>query len=140
LNYGYTKTPYLVKFLVVILSMADQSFNSWPVVALNYDAGIVKSLAISMLKYVDLYFIAMGLQIIASSTYKLFINENIKLPKAFDTQSFAELKQSLIRIGSIVLLIFFLEQAVQLTSSRDLLEYGLAIAAIIAAFSYSIHR
>ena len=125
-------------FVVTSVAAIDTLFST--VSTLNFDASVVKALAIAMLKYVDLFFIAMGLQIIASSTYKLFINENIKLPKAFDTESFSELKESLIRIGSIVLLIFFLELAVQLTSSRELLEYGLAISLIIAAFAYSVKK
>jgi len=53
---------------------------------------------------------------------KLFVNKNIKLPAAMDTTSFSELKLSLVKISSIVLLILFVENAVELGPSRELLE------------------
>ncbi|MBT4523081.1 MAG: hypothetical protein HOC23_24015 [Halieaceae bacterium] len=106
------------------------------ITAFHPEAKAIHNLSIDMLKFVDLFFIAMGLQIIATGTYKLFINEKIALPKVLDIGSFTELKQSLVKIASIVLLILFLELAVKLIPSRELLEYGIAIAIVIVAFSF----
>jgi len=95
-----------------------------------------KIYAVTFLKVVDIFLICMGLQVIAAGAYKLFINDQITLPAAMNTKSFSELKFSLVLISSLVLLIMFVERAVDLGPSRELLEYGIAIAVILIAASW----
>ena len=122
--------------LFVFTSISTVTSLTTAFMQFDLDSGLLKSLAISMLKLVDLFFIATGLQIISAGTYKLFINNNVKLPKVMDVQTFAELKLSVIRIGAIILLIIFLEKVVADDPGQSVLEYGLGIAAIIIAYGY----
>ena len=82
----------------------------------------------------------MGLQVIATGVYKLFVNDGLTLPAAMNAKSFAELKISLVLISSLVLLIMFVERAVDLGPSRELLEYGIAIAVILIAASWGTQK
>jgi uncharacterized membrane protein YqhA len=102
----------------------------------NWSATTTKIIAVTFLKVVDMFLICIGLQVIAAGVYKLFINDQIKLPDAMNPDSFSELKLSLVRISSLVLLIMFVERAVDLGPSRELLEYGIAIAVILIAVSW----
>jgi len=99
-----------------------------------------KTYAVTFLKVVDIFLICMGLQVIAAGAYKLFINDQVSLPAAMNTKSFSELKLSLVLISSLVLLIMFVERAVDLGPSRELLEYGIAIAVILIAASWGAQK
>ena len=102
----------------------------------DWSTAATKVIAVTLLKVVDMFLICIGLQVIAAGVYKLFINDQIILPAAMSPNSFTELKLSLVRISSLVLLIMFVERAVDLGPSRDLLEYGIAIAVIMIAASW----
>ena len=106
----------------------------------NWDANNVKYYAVTFLKVVDIFLICMGLQVIATGVYKLFVNDGLTLPAAMNAKSFAELKISLVLISSLVLLIMFVERAVDLGPSRELLEYGIAIAVILIAASWGTQK
>ena len=121
---------YLMTSISAIIAIYETTISG------IYTIASTKSLAVKFLKIIDLYLICIGLQIIALGTYKLFVNKNIRLPAAMDTTSFSELKLSLVKISSIVLLILFVENAVELGPSRELLEYGIAISAILIATSW----
>ena len=99
--------------------------------------GSAKYLAVSLLKLVDFFFISIGLQIISAGVYKLFIKENLSVPKVMASESFSHLKLTLIRIVTIVLLIDFVEKAVDLGPGEELMHYAVAISLVIAAVSWS---
>ena len=96
-----------------------------------------KVLAVSLLKLVDFFFICIGLQIISSGVYKLFIKADVSVPAVMRSESFADLKSTLIRIITVVLLIDFVESAVDQGPSEELMQYGIAIAFVVAAVSWS---
>ncbi len=96
-----------------------------------------QTLAVSLLKLVDFFFISIGLQIIASGVYKLFIKDDLSVPNVMAPGSFSSLKLTLIRIVTVVLLIDFVESAVAKGPSVELLQYGGAIAVVVAAVSWS---
>lgn len=102
----------------------------------GFDLDSTKSMAVTFLKVVDFFFICIGLQIISAGIYKLFINPNISLPRVMESDSFSALKLTLVKIVSVVLLIDFVESAVDLGPSRELMEYGIAIAVMLVAVSW----
>ena len=110
------------------------------VTAGDWGATATKTFAVTLLKVVDLFLICIGLQIIAGGVYKLFVNSQLALPPAMNTNSFSELKLSLVTISSLVLLIMFVEMAVAHGSGRELLEYGIAIAVILFAASWGLQN
>lgn len=97
-----------------------------------------KLIAVGILKLMDLMLIAIGLQIISLGVYKLFINEEYKLPSAMEVNNFHELKELIVKVASIILVVVFLEHAVNLGPSEYILEFGVAVALVIAAVALGI--
>jgi uncharacterized membrane protein YqhA len=121
---------YLITSVAAIMAIYEALTSG------DWSTTTTKIMAVTLLKVVDMFLICIGLQVIAAGVYKLFINDQIILPAAMNSSSFTELKLSLVRISSLVLLIMFVERAVDLGPSRDLLEYGIAIAVIMIAASW----
>ncbi len=100
--------------------------------------GVAKEAAVGFLNAIDLLLIATGMQIIAIGTYKVFLGGDLNVPAGFQVSSFGELKRSVVKLIGVVLIILFLEQAVKYGPSEAILYFGLAIAAVIAAFGWVI--
>ena len=79
---------------------------------------VVKEAAIGFLSMIDLLLIAIGMQTIAIGVYRIFLNKMV----------------------AIVLSILFLEAAFKLGPGQPVLYFGLAIAAVIAAFAWAISQ
>jgi len=100
-----------------------------------------KQLAVSLLKVMDLLFIAITFQIIGVSLYRLFITplkiQDSKFLNILDIKTFHDLKITLMQVSVVILLILFLERAVQFTGEIEILYFGLAVALMIAATTYA---
>ncbi|WP_150303888.1 YqhA family protein [Pseudomonas saliphila] len=96
-----------------------------------------KSLAVKLLKLLDLLLIAITFQIITVSLYRLFIRpipiEESKLLETLDIKSFNDLKVTLTQVAVVILVILFLEQAVETGATIDTLYFGAAIGIVIVA-------
>jgi uncharacterized membrane protein YqhA len=102
----------------------------------GWDVYFINEVAASFLKIVDFFLLAIGLHIIAVGVYKLFVDDNISLPQAMDSKSFVHLKITLVKLATIVLLLDFVELALTETPSRELMEFGIGIAVVLAAVSW----
>ena len=100
--------------------------------------GVGKEAAVGFLTIIDLLLIAIGMQIITIGTYKVFLGGDLNVPAGLQVSSFGELKRSVVKLIGVVLIILFLEQAVKYGPSEAILYFGLAIAAVIAAFGWVI--
>ena len=100
--------------------------------------GVAKEAAVGFLNAVDLLLIAIGMQIIAIGAYKVFQGGNLNVPAALEVSSFTELKRSVVKLIGVVLIVLFLEQAVKYGPSEIILYFGIAIAAVIAAFGWTL--
>lgn len=96
-----------------------------------------KSLAVSLLKLLDLLLIAITFQIITVSLYRLFIRpisvDESKFLEALDIKSFHDLKVTLSQVAVVILIVLFLEQAVETGASIETLYFGAAIGIVIVA-------
>ncbi|MDP4537354.1 YqhA family protein [Alkalimonas collagenimarina] len=96
-----------------------------------------KRLAVKLLKVLDTLLIALTFQIIASGLYRLFLaKEELKnkgLLKAMDIKNFHDLKITLLQVASVIMVILFLEQAVEVGATIETLYFGIAIAVVILA-------
>ena len=101
---------------------------------------VVKEAAIGFLSMIDLLLIAIGLQTIAIGVYRIFLNSDLVIFPGLHVSSLAELKKSVIKMVAIVLSILFLEAAFKLGPGQPILYFGLAIAAVIAAFAWAISQ
>ncbi len=98
----------------------------------------IKASSVGLLKMMDLLLIAASFQIMSHGMYRLFIHSSYTSEGPLHVTSFKELKHSLVNIASIVLVIFFVENAVRLGAGREILELGIGIAAVIAAAGWAI--
>ena len=101
---------------------------------------VVKEAAIGFLSMIDLLLIAIGLQTIAIGVYRIFLNSDLVIFPGLGVSSLGELKNSVIKMVAIVLSILFLEAAFKLGPGQPILYFGLAIAAVIAAFAWAISQ
>ena len=92
------------------------------------------------MRIVDLFLIATAFQIISIGMYRLFIDPTLEVPQPMAVSSFGELKRALASIVAVVLLIIFLDIVVTDGATDQLLELGVAIAAVIVAAGWAIGR
>ncbi len=131
-------TTLLAAVVLYIYSTFTGLLAMWEVVVNGQmHLNSAKVLAVSLLKLVDFFFISIGLQIISTGVYKLFIKEDLSVPAVMASESFSDLKLTLIRIVTVVLLIDFVESAVDKGPSENLMYYGIAISIVITAVSWS---
>ena len=92
---------------------------------------------VGSLKIIDLLLIAAGFQIIAFGVYQICIDRAFEHPAVADVKNFGDLKSVIAKIVVIILIINFLENIVETGPGEHILGYGLAIAAVILAASWS---
>jgi uncharacterized membrane protein YqhA len=121
---------YIFATLAAFDTIADAfAANSW-------EMADVKRIAVSLLTVVDFLLIAGTLHFISVGTYKLFLNDKLKVPKPMDVTDYSGLKMQLITIVSTVLLILFLEAAIKPEEAPiGVLEFGIAVSLVITAGS-----
>lgn len=95
----------------------------------------VKVFAVGLVEAVDVFLIAIAVYIIGIGLYKLFIDDDIPLPKWLKINNFEDLKSSLISIVIAVLAVLFLREAVSWDGSQNILGFGIPLALMIAALS-----
>lgn len=96
-----------------------------------------KRLAVKLLKVLDTLLIALTFQIIATGLYRLFFgnpeSQAKGLLKAMEIKNFHDLKITLMQVASVIMVILFLEQAVEVGATLETLYFGLAIAVVVMA-------
>jgi len=100
-------------------------------------AGSGKSLAVKLLKLLDLLLISITLQLMAVGLYRLFITpfqlEDSKFLTSMKIKNFHDLKKTLAQVAAVIILILFLEQAVETGATLETLYFGAAVAFVITA-------
>lgn len=100
-----------------------------------------KRLAVSLLKLVDILLIAVTFQILAVGLYRLFITPETESPSgllvALQINDFHDLKITLIHVGVVIMVILFLEQAVEVGATLETLFFGGGIALVIVAATWA---
>lgn len=103
-----------------------------------------KNLAVTLLKILDLLLIAITFHVVAVSLYRLFITptevSNSTLLNVLHIKSFHDLKVTLIQVVIVILIILFLEQAVEVGATLETLYFGAAIALVVLAAVFATGR
>lgn len=94
-----------------------------------------KHLAVDFLQLVDIFLLGTALYIIALGLYELFIDDSLPMPSWLVISTFEDLKEKLIGVIVVLLGVSFLGTAVTWNGDGDILELGLATAAIILALA-----
>lgn len=99
-------------------------------------------LAVNLLKTLDILLIALSFQMIAIASYRLFISnkptQDSRFLSVLGIHNFHDLKINLMQVSLIILVILFLEQAVEGGANLNTLLYGAAIAMVVGAVVVSI--
>jgi uncharacterized membrane protein YqhA len=95
-----------------------------------------EDLMLLTIKLVDLVLLATVLNIMAIGLYGLFIDSRLPVPPWLRITDIDALKQKLNGVVVTVLGVVFLEQVIAWDGTRDLLSFGVAVAAVVVALSY----
>jgi uncharacterized membrane protein YqhA len=139
---GFTRYVVLLGVLGSLMAAAILFFSALVKVAKNgadvsrylADPLGLKRLAIEVIQLADYFLIATALYIVSVGLYELFIGE-VKLPPHLSwlkTDTLDELKDRLTGVVVTVLAVTFLAVAAN-WSGDDILQFGLAVAAVILA-------
>ena len=97
-----------------------------------------KHLAVDFLQLVDIFLLGTALYIIALGLYELFIDDSLPMPKWLIIATFEDLKEKLIGVIIVLLGVSYLGTAVTWTGGGDILNLGVATAAIILALALAL--
>jgi len=95
-----------------------------------------KTLALAFIEMVDLFLLGTVMYIIALGLHELFIDDDLPVPRWLEIHDLDDLKDKLIGVVVVVLAVLFLGQVVTWDGTRDLLGFGVAIAAVVAALAW----
>lgn len=98
-----------------------------------------KSAALEFIEIIDLFLMGTVFYIIALGLYELFIDQTAKLPAWLIIRTLDDLKNKLIAVVIVVLAVLFLGTVVTWDGEKDLLGFGVAIAAVIGALTWFLN-
>ncbi len=98
-----------------------------------------KSIAVVLLKTLDLLLIAVTFQTIGLGLYRLFVAPT-KAPDRASPGGFHQLKASVLWLSVVVLVVLFVEQAVAVGPTIEILYLGGAIAMVVGATVWAAER
>ncbi|GAB4440805.1 MAG: YqhA family protein [Chloroflexi bacterium OHK40] len=104
--------------------------------SVRLDSTATKDLLVKAIELADLFLLGTVLYVIAVGFYELFIDDTLKLPAWLVIHDLDDLKDKLIGVVIVVLGVVFLGQVITWDGQRDLLRFGGAVAAVIAALAY----
>lgn len=100
----------------------------------------VKVFAVGVVEAVDVFLIAIAVNIISLGLYSLFIDDSITLPKWMQIRSLDDLKANLISVVIAVLSVLFLREAVAWEGNSNILAFGAALALMVAALTFYLMK
>jgi uncharacterized membrane protein YqhA len=97
-------------------------------------------LRVHLIESLDTILVSTVLYVIAIGLYQLFVNQSLKLPPWLQTYGVDDLEKRLSGMVITVLSVMFVTQVLQWHEGRDMLNLGLAIAAVIIAVSLFLYQ
>ena len=97
-------------------------------------------LRVHLIESLDTILVSTVLYVIAIGLYQLFVNQSLRLPPWLQTYGVGDLENRLAGMVITVLSVMFVTQVLQWHEGRDLLNLGLAIAAVIIAVSLFLYQ
>jgi uncharacterized membrane protein YqhA len=118
----------LAQSALAVLKISWESFTDGEI---GHEA--VEHLAVEFLGVVDAILLGTVLYIIALGLYELFFEPDLPVPEWLRFRELSELKESLIEVIVVLLGVIFVARAVVWTGGDEILNFGLATAAVILA-------
>ena len=98
-----------------------------------------KKLSVDFIQMTDVFLLGTVLYIVALGLYQLFVDPDLPMPTWLRIRDLDELKERLIGVIMVLLGVTFLGSAVTWDGGSGILEYGVAIAVVIAALSFQVY-
>jgi uncharacterized membrane protein YqhA len=124
---AFTLIIYELAVMAVAIIDAVKKAELTPKEAKIYAVGVVEG--------VDVFLIAIAVYIISIGLYALFVDETVERPRWLELTDLEDLKAHLVSVVIAVLAVLLLREAVAWDGSRDILGFGLAVGATIAALA-----
>lgn len=121
----------LIVYELIVIVTALFGALSEPVV----NSKAAKVFAVGLIEGVDVFLIAIAVYITSVGVYALFVDETVDRPKWLKLTDLDDLKANLVSVVIAVLAVLFLREAIAWDGSRDLLAFGVAVAAVVASLS-----
>lgn len=130
-----------VLLLVAVFEMGAAIWHN-VIAPSNAVKDITLSLRVAVIDAVDTMLVATVLFIIAFGLYQLFVDPSLRhrLPTWLRVSGISDLETRLAGMAIVVLGVIFLTQALESHGQGDLLGFGLAVAAVIAALSLFLYQ
>lgn len=105
----------------------------------EFNALGARVLSIEIIEMIDLFLLGTVLMITSIGLYQLFIKPDMDLPEWLVVANLEQLKFNLLAVIVVMLAILFLgEAAGALAADEGILQYGLAIAAVLAGVALAV--
>jgi uncharacterized membrane protein YqhA len=105
----------------------------------EFNAEGARTISIEFIEMIDLFLLGTVLLITSVGLYQLFIEPNMDLPEWLVVTNLEQLKLNLLAVIIVMLAILFLgEAAGKLAEGDGILQYGLAIAGVVAAVALAV--
>lgn len=99
----------------------------------EFNAEGSRALSVELIELIDLFLLGTVLLITSAGLYQLFVDPHIVLPEWLSVTNLEQLKFNLLAVVVVMLAILFLGAvASELLEGTSVLEYGVAIAAVLA--------
>jgi uncharacterized membrane protein YqhA len=142
----FARLPVLVgivsMFIAATALLTFGAFQTWRLVSRLLEPGGMEmpkeDLILASIKLVDVVMLATVLHLVALGLYGLFVDRRVPVRGLWRMTNIDSLKKNLGGVVVIVLGVVYLEQAISWDGVRDLLSFGLATGAVIAAISVFI--
>ena len=98
----------------------------------------VKHLAVESIELIDIFLLGTVLYIVALGLYELFVDPELPMPSWLKIHDLDELKEKLVAVIIVLLGVTFLAAAVTWNGEEAILEFGVAVALVIAALAFML--
>lgn len=124
---------------LLISGAFDMFIAVWEVISGSaaYDSGMLR---ITLIESVDTVLVSTVLYMIAIGLYQLFVDGSLSLPGWLQTHGLGDLEKRLAGMSITVLSVIFVTVALESHGTTDILNFGLAIASVIAAISFFLYQ
>jgi len=121
-------TALVYGHLVVVVAIKDIIQRS------DFSTASVRLVASNLVNIIDLLLLGTVLYIISVGLYKLFIDDEVRLPGWLDVTDLDSIKTKLLTVVVVLLGVEFLASVVEFTG-KNILQFGAAIAAVLIAIA-----
>jgi uncharacterized membrane protein YqhA len=123
-------------FLYGAFAMVDAVWDAFS--AGEFGVTGADALAVDVIQLIDIFLLGTVLYLVALGLYLLFINPNLPVPPWLRVGDLDALKSMIIRVVVVLIGVTFLGAMVHRGDAADILELGVAVALVVAAYTLAI--